>query len=106
MSDAPWDLYAKAMFRSYRFPLWHADPELDSQYGPWEIELGSASVGYIDKGKFHHIFNAMKDAHQEKLPRTISTSRDNSSYIITINWLIVIMWKWAWRLRSRLLLDE
>ena len=60
MSDAPWDLYAKTMLGPYGFPLWHADPELDGQYGPREIELGS--VGYIDKGKFRHLFNAMKDA--------------------------------------------
>ncbi|PIL25624.1 hypothetical protein GSI_11373 [Ganoderma sinense ZZ0214-1] len=62
MSDprtAPWELYSKTMFSHFGFPLWHADPEVDEKFGRREVELGS--VGYLDRGKFRHLFNARKD---------------------------------------------
>ena len=61
MSDprtAPWELYSKTMFNHYGFPLWHAEPEVDEVFGRREVELGS--VGYLDRGKFRHLFNARK----------------------------------------------
>ncbi len=42
----------------YGYPLWHPAPENDSVYGRREVDLGS--VGWIDGGRFRHIFNAMK----------------------------------------------
>ena len=62
MSDAkaPWDIYSKAMFSPYGFPLWHANPELDDTYGSQEVDLGS--VGYVDRGRFRHLFHARKHA--------------------------------------------
>ncbi|KAM5536981.1 hypothetical protein V8D89_009310 [Ganoderma adspersum] len=53
---APWELYSKTMFNHFGFPLWHADPEMDAQFGPREVELGS--FGYLDRGRFRTIFNA------------------------------------------------
>lgn len=55
---APWDLYAKTMFKHFGYPLWHADPEVDKVFGPREVELGS--VGFLDRGEFRHLFNARK----------------------------------------------
>ena len=55
---SPWQIYAKALFQHYGYPLWHAEPEVDKQYGLREIELGS--VGWVDEGKFRHLFNARK----------------------------------------------
>ena len=47
------------MFNYYGFPLWHADPRpFDVEHNQREIELGS--VGYVDQGKFRHLFNARK----------------------------------------------
>ncbi|KAI1791433.1 hypothetical protein LXA43DRAFT_861606, partial [Ganoderma leucocontextum] len=43
------------------YPLWHADPEVDESFGRREVELGS--VGYLDRGKFRHFFNARKAAN-------------------------------------------
>lgn len=56
---APWELYAKTMFNHFGLPLWHADPEVDGTYGAREVDLGS--VGFLDRGEFRHLFNAMKD---------------------------------------------
>ncbi|TBU39844.1 WD40-repeat-containing domain protein [Dichomitus squalens] len=53
---APWETYAKALFQFYGYPLWHADPEEDEQYGRGEVELGS--VGRVDEGTFCHLFKA------------------------------------------------
>ncbi|KAI1791419.1 hypothetical protein LXA43DRAFT_428582 [Ganoderma leucocontextum] len=58
LNKAPWELYAKAMFNLSGFPLWHADPEIDENFGRREVELGS--VGFLDRGKFRHLFNARK----------------------------------------------
>lgn len=55
---APWNLYAKTMFNHFGYPLWHADPEVDEEYGPREVELGS--VGILEHGRFRHFFNARK----------------------------------------------
>ncbi|KAM5536972.1 hypothetical protein V8D89_009301 [Ganoderma adspersum] len=55
---ASWDLYAKTMFNHFGHPLWHADPEIDEVFGRREVELGS--VGYLDRGKFRHLFIARK----------------------------------------------
>ncbi|TBU22596.1 hypothetical protein BD311DRAFT_811408 [Dichomitus squalens] len=52
----PWETYAKALFQFYGYPLWHADPEEDEQYGRGEVELGS--VGRVDEGTFCHLFKA------------------------------------------------
>ena len=57
--QAPWEIYSKTMFNYYGFPLWHADPRpFDVEHNQREIELGS--VGYVDQGKFRHLFNARK----------------------------------------------
>ncbi|RDX46998.1 hypothetical protein OH76DRAFT_1324350, partial [Lentinus brumalis] len=59
-----WDIYAKMLFPlGYGYPLWHPAPENDSIYGTREVDLGS--VGWIDGGRFRHIFNAMKPAEDE-----------------------------------------
>ncbi|KAI1791421.1 WD40 repeat-like protein [Ganoderma leucocontextum] len=57
----PWELYAETMFNHFGYPLWHADPEVDESFGRREVELGS--VGYLDRGKFRHLFNARKAAN-------------------------------------------
>ena len=51
------------MFSSHGFPLWHADPRpFDINHaGSREIQLGS--IGYVDEGKFRHLFNSMKPKH-------------------------------------------
>ena len=54
----PWELYSKAMFNHYGFPVWDADPEVDEVFGQREVVPGS--VGYLDQGKFRHLFNARK----------------------------------------------
>ena len=57
---APWEVYAKALVKHWGYPLWHAGPEADPSVpsGYREVEVGS--VGWVDQGRFRHLFNARR----------------------------------------------
>ncbi|KAI0366169.1 hypothetical protein BV20DRAFT_1124493 [Pilatotrama ljubarskyi] len=52
---APWDIYAAKLFPcGYGHPLWIPEPSIVSG----EIQIGD--VGYLDEGRFHFLFHAMR----------------------------------------------
>ncbi|CCM04487.1 uncharacterized protein FIBRA_06667 [Fibroporia radiculosa] len=54
--DLPWNVYAEQLSGlGYGYALWNPQPIEDS-----EVLIGD--VGWIRKGRFHRLFNAMKDA--------------------------------------------
>ncbi len=57
----PWEIYTRTLVHlGYGYPLWHPVPEVDADYGPREVEIGS--VGFVDEGRFRHLFNSLKPA--------------------------------------------
>ena len=60
LHPAPWDIYARALSKQWGYPLWHPSPEADTSIpsGYREVEVGS--VGWVDQGRFRHLFNARR----------------------------------------------
>ena len=58
-----WAIYAEQqLHHGYGYPLWMPDPEPNAD----EVEIGD--VGWLHKGGFHQLFNAMK-REDEPQPR-------------------------------------
>lgn len=56
-----WNIYAQMLSGlGHGYPLWHPGPEIDENYGFREVDVGA--VGYVDDGRFRHLFNSLRSA--------------------------------------------
>lgn len=62
LRDTPkaWDIYAEQLFHhGHGFPVWLPDPDPSAS----EVEIGD--VGWMKKGGFLQLFNAMKSVNEQ-----------------------------------------